>query len=181
MMMMMMMMMFTMMSHIPWSVGVLGTPLHHANIAEPIMSWFGQQTRVGPRNNVLERVHVCNMMQWSVWPAMRAVAVLTQFKCDVHRHSSYWLATASMNWVARSYRSHSSKFRVCAIIFMPHRICVAYRWGLLLLTFPWSICQSVCLSVGLSGMKLLGTLQKRLDRSSCRLACGVGCGTVTMY
>ena len=30
---------------------------------------------------------------------------------------------------------------------MPHRICVAYRWGVLLLTFPWSDGLSVCLSV----------------------------------
>ena len=33
------------------------------------------------------------------------------------------------------------------LIFRPHRICVALRWGLLLLTFPWSVGRSVCWSV----------------------------------
>ena len=32
-------------------------------------------------------------------------------------------------------------------VIRSHRICVAYRWGLLLRTFPWSVCWSVCLSV----------------------------------
>ena len=34
-------------------------------------------------------------------------------------------------------------------VFTPHRICVAYRWGVLLLTFPWSVGLSVCLDVTL--------------------------------
>ena len=36
-------------------------------------------------------------------------------------------------------------------LFRLHRICVAHRWGLLLLTFLWSVGRSVCLSVGLCG------------------------------
>ena len=62
-------------------------------------------------------------------------------------------------------------------LFLPFRlhchIYTAYRRGLLLLT-----CRRICVSVCPSGN---GTLQKRLDRSRCRLACGVGLALVTIY
>ena len=58
--------------------------------------------------------------------------------------------------------------------FRPHRICIAYRCGLLLLA-----CRHVCVSVRVSVTN--GILQKWLDRSRCRLARGLGWAQGTVY
>jgi len=57
-------------------------------------------------------------------------------------------------------------------VVRPHHICLAYRCDLLLAMFM--VCESVRWSRGC-------IVAKRLDRSRCRLACGVGWATVTMY